>query len=135
GHTRILAGQGGADELFGGYARYLASPDLAAELERDLADHGRQRARDQAVAALHGAYFSMPYLDVRVVRAAQGIPAREKVRGGVRKHPPCARSRSGTFPPKSPGPRRKRCNTGAGSGERYNGSHVTMVIKSRYKGT
>ncbi|BBL67718.1 hypothetical protein MchiMG62_08990 [Methanoculleus chikugoensis] len=86
GHTRILAGQG-ADELFGGYARYLASPDLAAELERDLADHGRQRARDQAVAALHGAYFSMPYLDVRVVRAAQGIPAREKVRGGVRKHP------------------------------------------------
>jgi len=86
GHTRILAGQG-ADELFGGYARYLSSPDLVAELERDLADHGRQRTRDQAVAALHGAYFSMPYLDVRVVRAAQAIPAGEKVRGGVRKHP------------------------------------------------
>ena len=86
GHTRILAGQG-ADELFGGYARYLSTPDLAAELERDFADHGRQRVRDQAVAALHGAYFSMPYLDVRVVRAARAIPAREKVRGGVRKHP------------------------------------------------
>ena len=86
GHTRILAGQG-ADELFGGYARYLSSPDLAAELERDVMDHGRQRARDQAVAALHGAYFSMPYLDTRVVRAARAIPAGEKVRGGVRKHP------------------------------------------------
>lgn len=86
GHTRILAGQG-ADELFGGYARYLSSPDLAADLERDFADHGRQRARDQAVAALHGTYFSMPYLDVRVVRAARAIPAGEKVRGGVRKHP------------------------------------------------
>ena len=86
GHTRILAGQG-ADELFGGYARYLSSPDLAAELERDFADLARQRTRDQAVAALHGAYFSMPYLDVRVVRAAQVIPAGEKVRGGVRKHP------------------------------------------------
>ena len=86
GHTRILAGQG-ADELFGGYARYLSSPDLAAELERDFSDHGRQRARDQAVAALHGTYFSMPYLDVRVVRAARAIPAGEKVRGGVRKHP------------------------------------------------
>ena len=86
GHTRILAGQG-ADELFGGYARYLSSPDLAAELERDVADHGRQRTRDQAVAALHGAYFSMPYLDVRVVRAAQAIPADEKVRGGLRKRP------------------------------------------------
>ncbi|WP_300998871.1 asparagine synthase C-terminal domain-containing protein [Methanoculleus sp.] len=86
GHTRILAGQG-ADELFGGYARYLTSPDLAAELDRDFADLGRQGARDQAVAALHGAYLSMPYLDVRVVRAAQAIPARERVRGGVRKYP------------------------------------------------
>ncbi len=86
GHTRILAGQG-ADELFGGYARYLTSPNLAAELERDFADLGRQGVRDQAVAALHGAYLSMPYLDVRVVRAAQAIPARERVRGGVRKYP------------------------------------------------
>nr|WP_303714369.1 asparagine synthase C-terminal domain-containing protein [Methanoculleus marisnigri] len=86
GHTRILAGQG-ADELFGGYARYLTSPDLAAELERDFADLGRQGTRDQAVAALHGAYFSMPYLDVRVVRAARSIPAAERVRGGVRKYP------------------------------------------------
>jgi len=86
GHTRILAGQG-ADELFGGYARYLSSPDLAAELERDFADHERQRTRDQAVAALHGAYFSMPYLDVRVVRATRSIPAAERVRGEVRKYP------------------------------------------------
>ena len=86
GHTRILAGQG-ADELFGGYARYLSSPDLAAELERDIVDLGRQGARDQAVAALHAAYFSMPYRDVRVVRAAQAIPAAERVRAGVRKYP------------------------------------------------
>ncbi len=86
GHTRILAGQG-ADELFGGYARYLTSSNLAAELERDFADHGRQRARDQAVAALHGTYISMPYLDLRVVRAARSIPAAERVRGGVRKRP------------------------------------------------
>ncbi|MDI6867211.1 asparagine synthase C-terminal domain-containing protein [Methanoculleus sp.] len=86
GHTRILAGQG-ADEIFGGYARYLSSTDLAAELERDFADLPRQRARDQAVAALHGAYFSMPYQDLRVVRAALPIPASIRVRGGVRKYP------------------------------------------------
>jgi len=86
GYNRILTGQG-ADELFGGYARYLTSPDLAAELEQDFADLRRQGARDQAVAALHGAYFSMPYLDVRVVRAARSIPAAERVRGGVRKYP------------------------------------------------
>lgn len=86
GHTRILSGQG-ADELFGGYARYLSSLDLARDLDRDFADLGRQRRRDQAVATLLGTNLSLPYLDVRVVRAARAIPAEEMVRGGVRKHP------------------------------------------------
>jgi len=44
-------------------------------------------ARDQAVAALHGTYLSMPYMDVRVVRAARAIPAEAKVQGGRRKVP------------------------------------------------
>jgi len=86
GHERILAGQG-ADELFGGYARYLASATLAEDLARDIAALPEQVARDQAVAALHGTYFSLPYADVRVVRAARAIPAAEKVQGGVRKRP------------------------------------------------
>jgi asparagine synthase (glutamine-hydrolysing) len=86
GYARILAGQG-ADELFGGYARYLTSPNLAADLERDFAGLQLQAARDQSVAALHSTYFSLPYLDVRVVRAAREIPALERVRDGVRKHP------------------------------------------------
>ncbi len=86
GHRRILTGQG-ADELFGGYARYLLSPDLGAELERDFLGLERQAVRDQAVAALHRAYFSLPYLDIRVVRAAQAIPAERKVHDGVRKWP------------------------------------------------
>ncbi|MDN7025726.1 asparagine synthase [Methanoculleus sp. FWC-SCC1] len=86
GYTRILAGQG-ADELFGGYARYLESENLAADLERDFAGLAHQGVRDQRVAALHGAYFSLPYMDVRVVRAIRGVPAAEKVRDGVRKYP------------------------------------------------
>ncbi len=86
GYSRILAGQG-ADELFGGYARYLESDDLAADLERDFAGLAHQGLRDQRVAALHGAYFSLPYMDVRVVRAIRGVPAHERVRGGVRKYP------------------------------------------------
>jgi asparagine synthase (glutamine-hydrolysing) len=46
-----------------------------------------QADRDQAIAALHGTYLSMPYMDVRVVRAARAIPAAEKVVGGRRKVP------------------------------------------------
>lgn len=86
GYRRILAGQG-ADELFGGYSRYLESGNLEADLERDFAGLAGQARRDQAVAALYGAYLSMPYLDARVVRAARRIPASEKVKDGRRKIP------------------------------------------------
>jgi asparagine synthase (glutamine-hydrolysing) len=86
GHRRILTGQG-ADELFGGYSRYLMTTTLADDLARDVAGLEEQAARDQSVAALHGTYFSMPYMDTRVVRAALAIPAEEKVQGSRRKVP------------------------------------------------
>jgi asparagine synthase (glutamine-hydrolysing) len=86
GHKRILAGQG-ADELFGGYARYLETETLGEDLERDFRGLAVQAARDQAVAALFGAYFSLPYLDVRVVKVAMSIPPEEKVSDGIRKRP------------------------------------------------
>ena len=86
GHIRILTGQG-ADELFGGYARYEQSVNLEAELAQDFLGLEAQARRDQAVAALYHTYLSMPYLDLRVVRAAQRIPASGKVQGGRRKIP------------------------------------------------
>ncbi|MHB8119741.1 MAG: asparagine synthase C-terminal domain-containing protein [Methanothrix sp.] len=86
GQQRILAGQG-ADELFGGYSRYLHTETLATDLERDFLGLARQLARDQAVAGLHGAYFSLPYMDLRVVVAARSIPPEMLVRDGVRKRP------------------------------------------------
>jgi asparagine synthase (glutamine-hydrolysing) len=86
GYHRILTGQG-ADELFGGYSRYLETATLEADLKRDFAGLEQQAERDQAIAALHGTYLSMPYLDIRVVRAAAAIPACDKVCGEKRKVP------------------------------------------------
>jgi asparagine synthase (glutamine-hydrolysing) len=86
GHERVLTGQG-ADELFGGYARYRTCTDPGSELLRDFAGLASQGLRDQSVAALNNTYLSLPFLDVRVVRAARSIPAGEMVREGVGKWP------------------------------------------------
>lgn len=84
GHSRVLTGQG-ADELFGGYSRYLSAQDLEAELARDFVSLRQQADRDQSVAALNQVLLSMPYLDMRVVRAAGALPATRKVSGSLRK--------------------------------------------------
>ena len=86
GYERILAGQG-ADELFGGYARYLEGGATAERLAEDFASLPVQGARDQAVAGLFGCTFSLPYLDCAVVRAARALPPGSLVADGLGKQP------------------------------------------------
>jgi asparagine synthase (glutamine-hydrolysing) len=86
GYHRIITGQA-ADEIFGGYSRYLETKTLEEDLIRDFAGLVQQAERDQSIAALHGTCLSMPYLDMQVVCAARNIPASEKVQGKLRKVP------------------------------------------------
>jgi len=85
-YGKVIAGQG-ADELFGGYARYLETENIEETLKKDFESLKRQGQRDQAVAEKNGTYISCPYLDIRVVRAAKAIPPDNMVCKGIRKYP------------------------------------------------
>jgi len=78
----------GADELFGGYHRYLSMDEgaLASSLRSDtelLMKVGI--ARNRLLASSAGKDLRTPFLSENVVALAQRIPAGMKVSGGVRK--------------------------------------------------
>jgi asparagine synthase (glutamine-hydrolysing) len=78
----------GADELFGGYHRYLSMDDetLASSLRTDtrlLLCSGI--ARNRLLAASAGKELRTPFLSDNIVELAGRIPTRMKVNGGVRK--------------------------------------------------
>ncbi|WP_297092737.1 asparagine synthase (glutamine-hydrolyzing) [Thermococcus sp.] len=78
----LLSGQG-ADELFGGYAKYLNNPAL---MEKDLLEMGEKNlARDDKIAMLNSVEGRVPFLDLAVVSAALGTPIGSKIEKGTRK--------------------------------------------------
>ncbi|MEW5936369.1 MAG: asparagine synthase-related protein [Candidatus Thermoplasmatota archaeon] len=70
----VVTGQG-ADELFGGYARYLRKEDAAEEMRIDLARAMERGIRfERLAAAALGKSALHPYLDPEVIAAAQLPP-------------------------------------------------------------
>lgn len=80
---KVVLSGGGADELFGGYHKYLANPSL---MEADLMEMGEKNlARDDKIAMTNGVEGRFPYLALPVVSSALNTPLELKIRQGVRK--------------------------------------------------
>jgi asparagine synthase (glutamine-hydrolysing) len=67
----VLAGTG-ADELFGGYAKYTESEDPSAQMREDLEKMRREAAMVRM--AFSGKRLALPFEDGRVVELASGLP-------------------------------------------------------------
>lgn len=83
----LVSGQG-ADELFGGYARYarMGEEELSASLAKDLEGLRTVGAGREVELARHfGKTIRHPFLHDGVVRLAKGLPLNERIRDGERK--------------------------------------------------
>jgi asparagine synthase (glutamine-hydrolysing) len=84
--AQVLLGQG-ADELFGGYARYgkLEGEALREALSKDASALDQVVEREEKIAARFGKEFHYPYLDREVVDFAASLPPERKVGPAGRK--------------------------------------------------
>lgn len=82
----ILSGQG-ADELFGGYARYIrmSESELADSLRNDPASAIALAGKERRLAVASGKELHQPYLAKGIIEFAATIPSSAKVSNGSRK--------------------------------------------------
>lgn len=76
---KLLLVGSGADELFGGYARYQASSDPEASMSSDLVKTLAEAQLLQAEATRLGKRIGFPFTDEAVIMAALSIPVERKV--------------------------------------------------------
>lgn len=81
--NRIVLGQG-ADELFGGYRKYMGA-DGAKRMEEDRCALNATVLREKLIAKAFGKDLIYPYLFPCVVRFAESLEFGDKIRGGARK--------------------------------------------------
>jgi len=91
GVRQLIAGQG-ADELFGGYRKYLriyqeaGANDVDKAMKHDLAMLWKSGiVRDYSATALAGCLLTLPYLDPDIVSFAVSLPISQKVKPPQRK--------------------------------------------------
>ncbi len=80
----VLVGSG-ADELFGGYAKYAAAPDPEAQMRIDLKKMLAELGLLARAAEGLGKRLGAPFADRRVIELAQSTPLDRKVLHGTRK--------------------------------------------------
>ncbi len=82
---RVVLTGSGADELFGGYAKYLSDDDPSASMTRDTKKMQLENGLLQRYAESRGRRLAAPFALPEVVAHAGTLPAGRKLRGAERK--------------------------------------------------
>ncbi|MGQ4891822.1 MAG: asparagine synthetase B family protein [Candidatus Njordarchaeia archaeon] len=84
---RVAFSGQGADELFGGYARYLRSSNPSEEMMNDVKMlYLRNLDRDDHVSMANSVEMRYPYLYERIISFALNLPMEFKIRDSIRKY-------------------------------------------------